>query len=91
MRIFLSCQQALQKHNVPTYSFWETYFKNGIEEAQHEWLEANEVDWAEGLVYLNEDDLEKWRDRTWSLKILGNPTSNRYEWAKTCLQILSMV
>ena len=63
MRIFLSCQQALQKHNVPAYSFWETYFKNGIEEAKHKWVEANEVDWAEGLVYFNEDDLKKWRDR----------------------------
>ena len=69
MRIFLSCLQALQNHNAPAYSFWETYFKNGIEEAQHEWLEANEVDWAEGLVYLNEDDLEKWRDRTWGLTL----------------------
>ena len=69
MRIFLSCQQALQKHNVPTYSFWETYFKNGIEEAKHEWIEANKVDWAEGLVYFNEDDLKKWRDRTWNLTL----------------------
>ena len=69
MRIFLSCQQALQKHNVPAYSFWETYFKNGIEEAKHEWVEANEVDWAEGLVYFNEDNLKKWRDRTWGLTL----------------------
>lgn len=69
MRIFLSCQQALQKHNVPAYSFWETYFKNGIEEAKHEWIEANEVDWAEGLVYFNENDLKKWRDRTWNLTL----------------------
>ena len=53
MRIFLSYQQALQKHNVPAYSFWETYFKNGIEEAKHKWVEANEVDWAESLVYFN--------------------------------------
>ena len=69
MQIFLSCQQALQKHNVPAYSFWETYFKNGIEEAKHEWIEANEVDWAKGLVYFNEDDLKKWRDRTWNLTL----------------------
>ena len=53
MRIFLSYQHAFVKHNVPAYSFWETYFKNGIEEAKHKWVEANEVDWAESLVYFN--------------------------------------
>jgi Glycosyl transferases group 1 len=65
MRIFLSCQQALQKHNVPAYSFWETYFKRGIEEAGHEWLEIQAVDWAEGLAYSKTDDAHKWRDRIW--------------------------
>jgi hypothetical protein len=71
MRIFLSCQQARQRHNVPAYSFWETYFKKGIAEAGHEWIEAREIDWAEGLVYFKADDLQKWRDRTWS-QVIAN-------------------
>lgn len=66
MRFFLSCQQSLRKHNVPAYSFWETYFKKGIEEAKYEWVEASEVDWAEGLIYSNTKDLKKWRDRIWT-------------------------
>lgn len=69
MRIFLSCQQALEKHNVPAYSFWEKYFKEGIEEAGHEWIEAENVDWAEGLVYREEKDLQVWRERNWSRTI----------------------
>ncbi len=66
MRIFLSCLQSPYKHPVPAYQFWETYFKKGIEEAGYEWLESPNVDWAEGLVYFNEEDLKKWRDRTWN-------------------------
>lgn len=66
MRFFLSCQQALKKHSIPAYSFWETYFKMGLEEAGHEWVEARNVDWAEGLVYTKTEDLNKWRERTWS-------------------------
>jgi hypothetical protein len=66
MRIFLSSQQALRRHKVPGYSFWETYFKKGIEEAGHTWIEATDTDWAEGLVYFAADELQKWRDRTWN-------------------------
>jgi Glycosyl transferases group 1 len=66
MHIFLSCQQALRKHNIPAYSFWETYFKKGIEEAGHDWIEAEDVDWAEGLVYSKVDEFSKWRDRIWN-------------------------
>ncbi|MBE9005332.1 glycosyltransferase family 1 protein [Fortiea sp. LEGE XX443] len=69
MRIFLSCLQSQRQHPVPAYQFWETYFKNGIEEAQHEWVEAKKVDWAEGLVYLEKEALREWRDRTWNLII----------------------
>lgn len=65
MRIFLSSQQSLKKHNIPAYRFWEIYLKNGIEEAGHEWLEVKEVDWAEGLVYLDKERLKTWRDRAW--------------------------
>ncbi|BAZ03598.1 hypothetical protein NIES3974_02270 [Calothrix sp. NIES-3974] len=66
MRIFLSCQQARKKHNIPAYSFWETYLKKGIEEAGYEWVEAPDVDWAEALSYYHPDDLHKWRQRTWN-------------------------
>lgn len=69
MRIFLVCQQSLKNHSVPAYQFWEPYFKKGIEEAGHEWVEAQDVDWAEGLVYLEENSLKKWRDQTWSLTL----------------------
>jgi len=66
MRIFISCQQALRKHDIPAYAFWETYIKKGIEEAGFEWLEAHMVDWAEGLTYDNRFSGAAWRERTWS-------------------------
>jgi Glycosyl transferases group 1 len=69
MRIFISCLQSITKHQVPAYQFWEIYFKRGIEEAGHEWIEAETVDWAEGLVYYEEKDLNIWRDRTWSVVV----------------------
>lgn len=69
MRIFLCCQQFMRQHPVPAYKFWETYFKRGIEEAGHEWVEAEEVDWAEGLIYNEGTDLKAWRDRTWNRTI----------------------
>ncbi|EAW38823.1 glycosyltransferase [Lyngbya sp. PCC 8106] len=69
MRIFLVCQQSLKNHLVPAYQFWEDYFKKGIEEAGHEWVEAQNIDWAEGLVYLDKKALNTWRDLTWSLTL----------------------
>lgn len=69
MRIFLSCQQSKCQHPVPAYQFWETYFKNGIAEANHEWVEAEEVDWAEGLVYSEGESLNSWRSNAWSRTI----------------------
>ncbi|MDF5731548.1 MAG: glycosyltransferase [Rhizonema sp. PD38] len=66
MQIFLCCQQALKKHNVPAYSFWESYFKQGIQEAGYQWLEAEGVDWAEGLVYMDREALNEWRKLTWN-------------------------
>jgi hypothetical protein len=54
---------------VPAYNFWEHYFKRGIEEAGNEWLEAEEVDWAEGLVYFKEEALRDWRGSTWNRTI----------------------
>lgn len=69
MRIFLSCLQSPCKHTIPAYQFWENYFKRGLEESGHEWIEAQEVDWAEGLIYCDEKDLSYWRDRTWNLTL----------------------
>lgn len=66
MRIFLICQQSLRRHAVPAYAFWERYFKEGIAEAGHEWVEAAGVDWAEGLLPLDPESRARWSDRTWT-------------------------
>jgi hypothetical protein len=66
MRIFLSCQQARRRHDVPAYSFWEVYFKNGLREAGHDWLEAPEADWAEGLNALPPEARSQWLEKTWT-------------------------
>ena len=68
MRIFLSCLQSNKRYPVPAYGFWETYFKNSLEEECHDWVEAKEVDWAEGLIYGEGDvvGLERWKDRAWT-------------------------
>jgi hypothetical protein len=59
--------QSDTRHPVPAYGFWETYFKKGLEEGGHEWVEAEEVDWAEGLTYdQGGDELARWKDRAWS-------------------------
>jgi hypothetical protein len=69
MRIFLSCQQALRRHEVPAYAFWEYYFRGSFAEAGHELLEVPGVDWAEGLTALG-DRRTAWLDRTWSSTVL---------------------
>src|SRR5690349_4435845 len=66
MRILLSCLQSLKVHAIPAYDFWEVYFKRGIEEAGHQWVEVPGVDWAEALVYSPGDELDSWRARTWN-------------------------
>lgn len=66
MRIFLSCQQALKPHAVPAYAFWEFYFKNALREAGHEIVEADAVDWAEGLTALTITDRAAWLEQTWT-------------------------
>ena len=72
MRIFLSCLQSLRAHAVPAYQYWETYFKRGIEEAGHEWVEAESVDWAEALVFApGSEGLEAWKGRTWPAVVAG--------------------
>lgn len=79
MRIFVSCLQSLLRHRVPAHDFWGPYFKRGIEEAGHEWFEAEHVDWAEGLTLQNEGDLRSWRDRVWSevLRVLRSDAGRR--------------
>jgi hypothetical protein len=69
MKIFLSCLQSSVSHPIPAYHFWQTYFKNGIKEAGHEWLEAEGVDWAEGLAHLENKSLIKWRNYTWDVVV----------------------
>ncbi len=65
MRIFLSCQQSLRKHDVPAYAFWETYFFEGLREAGHELVFAQGVDWAEGLCPLDKQSRHRWLSATW--------------------------
>jgi hypothetical protein len=66
MRVFLICQQALRPHAVPAYSFWERAFKEGLTEAGHRWLEAPDVDWAEGLTAMDAAQRARWLDYTWT-------------------------
>jgi hypothetical protein len=66
MRIFLSSQQALRRHAVPAYAFWEFYFKQGLAEAGHEVIETPGVDWAEGLTPLEPAARMRWLADTWT-------------------------
>lgn len=66
MRIFLSCMQSPKRYAISAYDFWESYFKSGLEEAGHAWIEAPGADWAEGLTFTDETDRRLWRERTWS-------------------------
>jgi hypothetical protein len=75
MRFFLSCQQSPVRHAVPAYSFWETYFKRGLEEAGHEWVEAEGLDWASLLV--EEDDSK--RRATWQKALASIQEHHRHK------------
>jgi Glycosyl transferases group 1 len=66
MRVFLSSQQALQRHSIPAYAFWEFYFKQGLAEAGHEVLAAPNVDWAEGLTQMEPVAHARWLSNTWT-------------------------
>ncbi|MDO1449793.1 glycosyltransferase [Rhodocytophaga aerolata] len=65
MRIYLSCLQSTIVHPIPAYQFWQFYFKKGIEEAGHEWIETPEIDWAKALVCNNRFMLDEWKSETW--------------------------
>lgn len=74
MRIFLSCLQSHRRHPISAHDFWEPYFKRGIEEAGHTWIEASGVDWAEALTLPEEADWHRWREHAWTevLRVLRN-------------------
>ena len=66
MRIFLSAQQALRRHAVPGYAFWEFYLKQGLAEAGHEVIETPGADWAEGLTPMEPAARSRWLGETWT-------------------------
>jgi hypothetical protein len=65
MRVLVSCLQSRNRHPIPAYHFWRSYFVRGLEEADHEVLEVPDVDWAEGLIHPRGAALDLWRDRIW--------------------------
>ncbi|MCB0332237.1 MAG: glycosyltransferase family 1 protein [Bdellovibrionales bacterium] len=81
MKVLLSCLQALQDHPIPAYSFWEVYFKKGLEEAGIEWVEVPGIDWAEGLAQTTTDGVKYWKEKAWSrtLDYLSPSQGNRVD------------
>ncbi len=69
LRVFLCCQQSLKRHPVPEYRFWAGYFREGLAEAGHSFVEAATCDWAEGLLPLDDAARSTWLDRTWQIAI----------------------
>lgn len=65
MNFFLSFLQSPYQHPIPSYSFWEYYIKNGIEEAGHTWVECPSIDWAYGLVPQSQKSLNRWKTDAW--------------------------
>ncbi len=67
LRILLICHQDLGgvPHPVPAYRFWREYFHSGLEEAGHQVIEINDVDWASGLLPRAPAELAKWQRNTW--------------------------
>ncbi|PWS26394.1 hypothetical protein DHW03_16570 [Pedobacter yonginense] len=65
MKIFISFLQSKIQHPISAYGFWEYYIKNGITEAGHDWLEAEDIDWAYGLVPQSEESLDNWKSDAW--------------------------
>jgi hypothetical protein len=79
MRIFLICQQSQRRHDVPAYAFWEKYLKEGIAEASHTFTEAEDVDWAEGLLPFVGDERARWLGRTWSRAVASLKTQHAHD------------
>ena len=69
MKIFLSFLQSKLQHQIPAYSFWEYYIKNGIEETGYNWVEEKSIDWAFGLTIKTEKELNAWKANVWEKTI----------------------
>jgi len=69
LRIFLSCQQSVQSHAVPAYSFWADYFRGALAEAGHTLIEAPDCDWAAGLLPAEQLARDGWAERTWTTAV----------------------
>ncbi|MGM9477280.1 glycosyltransferase family protein [Pedobacter sp. GSP4] len=66
MKIFLSFLQSKIQHPIPAYNFWEYYIKNGITETGFQYIECDDVDWAQGLVQQSDQEFQDWKSFTWS-------------------------
>jgi hypothetical protein len=65
LKIFISFLQSKIHHKISAYSFWQYYIKNGIEEAEDQWVECEDVDWAFGLVPQSAESLATWKTESW--------------------------
>jgi hypothetical protein len=65
VRILVSCLQGPPGYTIPAYDFWRTYFKNGIEEAGHEFMEVEGADWVKVLILTDAEECAAWRATTW--------------------------
>lgn len=65
MNILLSCLQSPHDYPISAYRHWEKYFKRGIAEAGHKWVEVSGIDWVAPLVACDRGMLAAWRANTW--------------------------
>jgi hypothetical protein len=65
VRILVSCLQGPAGYPIPAYDFWRIYFKNGIQEAGHQFVEVEGADWAKALTLSDGEERAAWRSRTW--------------------------
>lgn len=81
LRIALVCHQDLggEPHPVPSYRFWRTYLKHGLQEVGHRVVEIPDVDWARGLVPQTREAVKKWRSDTWARAIRTLAKEHRRE------------
>lgn len=53
-------------HDIPAYRFWNSYIKNGLNEAGMQWTEIPGADWAAGLIPRENDPaLDAWKGKIW--------------------------
>jgi hypothetical protein len=65
IKVFISCLQSPISYSIPAYSFWEYYFKNGLNEGGVNWCEGLNLDWAKGLLLNKGPDFELWKTDIW--------------------------